>query len=183
MDGKTSPTFTGLETRAKTKQKIDLLENGTKGVVFNYTSGGSSTNLSGSTPNFHSIMTSYSTLITQLLERLANFEKLQLDVLDKASSMSTVILAQQHEIQSLKLSLSSVRQEEAKKVMVEVNEEMKVKCEEAELKSIGLRFEKAGLEAANKKLEKQNKLLKDLVTRFEHLYGDIDETEEADGDT
>ena len=66
--------------------------------------------------------------------------------------------------------------------MAEVNGEMKIKCEEAELKSTELRFEKAVLEAANKKLEKHNKLLKDMVTRFEHLYGNIDEVEEADAD-
>jgi len=96
--------------------------------------------------------------------------------------MSTIILAHQQEIQALKLALSAVRREEAKKVMAEVNEELKVKCEEAELKSIELRFEKAGLEAANKKLEKHKKLLKDVVTRFEHLYGNINDAEAADGD-
>jgi hypothetical protein len=182
MDYKISSAANDLETQAKAKQAIDLLENGMEGIVFNCIPGGSSTNLSGITPTFHSIMTSYSTLITKLLERLANFEKLQLDTLDKASSMSTVILAQQQEIQSLKLALSTVRQEEAKKVMAEVNEEMRIKWEEAELKGIELRFEKAGLEATNKKLERHNKQLKEVVTRFEHLYGNIDEAEEADGD-
>jgi hypothetical protein len=182
MDEKISTTVTDNETRAKAKQAIDILENGTNEPVFNCISGGSRINPSDTTLTFHSIMTSYSTLISQLLERLTSFETLQLDALDKASSMSTVILAQQQEIQALKLALSTVRQEEAKKVMAEVNEELKVKCEEAELKSIELRFEKAGLEAANKKLEKHNKLLKDVVTRFEHLYGNINDAEAADGD-
>jgi hypothetical protein len=182
MDDKISTTVTDFETRTKAKQAIDILENGTEGTIFSSTSGGSSTNPTGTSLTFHSIMTSYSALITQLLERLASFEKLQLDALDKASSMSTVILAQQQEIQAIKLGLSTVRQEEAKKVMAEVNEEMKNKCEEAELKSIELRFEKAVLEAANKKLEKHNKLLKDMVTRFEHLYGNINDAEAADGD-
>jgi hypothetical protein len=182
MDDKISPTATDLETRGKAKQAIDVLENATNGTVFNYTPGGSSTNPSGTILTFHSIMTSYSALITQLLERLENFEKLQLDALDKASSLSTVILAQQQEIQALKLALSTVRQEEAKKVMAEVNEEIQVKNEAAEWRSIELRFEKAVLEAANKKLEKQNKLLKDVVTRFENLYGNIDEAEQADDD-
>jgi hypothetical protein len=182
MDEKISTTVTDLETRAKAKHAIEILENGAEGTLSSCTSGGSSTNPSGTTLTFHSIMTSYSALVTQLLERLANFEKLQLDALDKASSMSTIILAHQQEIQALKLALSTVRREEAKKVMAEVNEELKVKCEEAELKSIELRFEKAGLEAANKKLEKHNKLLKDVVTRFEHLYGNINDAEAADGD-
>jgi hypothetical protein len=174
MDDRHSPTVTDLESQAKAKQAIDVLENATDGTFFNYTPGGSSTNPSGT------ILTSYSALITQLLERFGGFEKLQLDALEKASSMSMVILAQQQEIQALKLALSTVRQEEAKKAMAEVNEEMEIKCHEAELKSIELRFEKAVLEAANMKLEKHNKLLKDVVARFELWYGDINEAEEAD---
>ncbi len=95
--------------------------------------------------------------------------------------MKTVILAQQQEIQAFKLAISTVRQEEAKKAMAEVNDEIKIKFEETELKSIELRLQKAVLEASNKKLEKHSKMLKDMVHRFEHLDGDINDAEEADG--
>ena len=109
LDDKISPAATDLESQTTAKQAIDLLENGTEGNFFDCAPGSTSTNPSGTTLTFHSIMTSYSALITQLLERLRNLEKIQLDALDKASSMSTVMLAQQQEIQSLKLALSNVR--------------------------------------------------------------------------
>ncbi len=187
MDNNVFPKSPAADTQVNAEkqylnQDIGLLESETERTAVNSKSAGSSTNTSTKNIVFHSIMQSYSGLISQLLERITKLEKTQADILQKASALIITKQTQQRENQALKLALSTVRQDEAKKIMAEVTEEMKVKCDEAELKSIELRFEKAGLESENKKLEEENKKLRDLVTRFEHLYGDIDEAEVMDGD-
>jgi hypothetical protein len=122
----------------------------------------------------HSIMKSYSELITELLAHITNLETLQADVVEKTSSLITTTKAQQQEIQALKLAVAIKEQEEAEKIMIDVTKEIKVKYDEAELRNIELMYERT-------RLEKENKGLKEMVKRFEKLYGGIEEAEELDG--
>jgi hypothetical protein len=119
-------------------------------------------------------MQPYSELITELLSHITNLETLQTNILEETSLLITTTKSQQQEIQTLKLALAINEQNEAEKVMVDVTEEMKIKCDEAELRNIELMIEKA-------RLEKENKGLKEMVKRFEKLYGGIEEAEELDG--
>jgi hypothetical protein len=127
-----------------------------------------------STASTQSIMQPYSELITELLSHITNLETLQTNILEETSLLITTTKSQQQEIQTLKLALAINEQNEAEKVIVDVTEEMKIKCDEAELRNIELMIEKA-------RLEKENKGLKEMVKRFEKLYGGIEEAEELDG--
>jgi hypothetical protein len=122
----------------------------------------------------HSIMKSYSELTTELLAHITNLETLQADVVEKTSSLITTTEAQQQEIQALKFAVAIKEEEEAEKIMIDVTEEIKVKYDEAELRNIELMCERT-------RLEKENKGLKEMVKRFEKLYGGIEEAEELDG--
>jgi hypothetical protein len=122
----------------------------------------------------HTLSQIYSRLFEDLLAHIKHLETHQWALITKTTSLIATTQTQAAEISGLKHALSTAKTAQQEEKEAVVTEEMKLKYDELELRSIQLTFR-------NTRLEKENKGLRELVKRFEKLYGGIEEAEELDG--